>query len=65
MLEQINFVVQNDNIHELLEAYEFWKNLNNVKFNAIPVNNNINDTEFNNIINSEEYKKFIKLQNIY
>ena len=62
MLEQINFVVQNDNIHELLEAYEFWKNLNNVKFNAIPVNN---DTEFNNIINSEEYKKFIKLQNIY
>lgn len=63
MLEQINFVVQNDNIHELLEAYEFWKNVNNVKFNAIPVNNNINDKEFNNIINREEYKKFIKIQN--
>lgn len=58
MLSLVNFVVQPDNMHELLPAYEYWKITNNVEFNAIPVNSNSI-----NITNDPEYLRFLKIKN--
>ena len=57
ILDSVNFVVQNENIHELLLAYEYWNNIKNIKFKAIPVNN-LNDSY---IEDNELYKKYLKI----
>jgi hypothetical protein len=58
MLSMINFVVQPDNMNELLPAYEYWKITNGVEFNAIPINSNSI-----NITNNPEYLRFLKIKN--
>ena len=61
ILQQINFVIQKENIHELLDAYYYWKS-KNVIFLAIPINNNsanVNNDN-NEIISNPIYQEYIK-----
>ena len=61
ILRIVNFVVQPDNIHELLLAYEYFSNILHVFFNVIPLNLN-NDMSL--ILNNEIYRNFLKTRNL-
>lgn len=61
ILRIVNFVVQPDNIHELLLANEYFSNILHVFFNVIPLNLN-NDMSL--ILNNEIYRNFLKTRNL-
>lgn len=60
ILKQVNFVVQDLNIHELNAAYNFWKN-KNVIFVPIVINDYKDIGHNTRILNSIEYKNFSQI----
>lgn len=62
ILYSINFVLQDSNVHELMDAYEYWHNVVGTNFNVLPINQN-DDTNlaYIKMINSDIYKNYIKM----
>lgn len=63
ILRTVNFVAQDMNIHELLEAYDLWHNCYNINFNVLVINDPYDDPGHHyRIKNSEIYKRFLKIK---
>lgn len=61
MLNMINYVAQDVNIHELADAYAYWQIEQNVNFNAIAVSDCYDPEHYNRIYNSSEYQTYLKI----
>lgn len=58
LLTGINFVLQKENLNELIQAYEYWHNIIKTNFNVIPI------CYFDDIINNDIYKNYLKISSI-
>ena len=57
LLEGINFVVQEENLHELEFYHDFWSH-NGIDDNNIKLDVNIKAQSYNKILNSKEYQNY-------
>lgn len=58
LLTGINFVLQKENLNELMQAYEYWHNIIKTNFNVIPICNSVD------MINNDIYKNYLKISSI-
>ena len=60
MLDKINFVVQEENLHELDMVFDFWKTYNiNKDFLNILLINGVSQNRINTVLQSAEWNNYI------
>ena len=62
LLSGVNYILSEDTINELPEAYEYWVNVSKTELHVLPLNQNTENAEYEKIINTPAYKNYLMLR---